>query len=195
VLAPPSSWLALLATAGAITGCAGVGGADTKSFRLPSPTMSPTFKVGDIVQADLGAYKSDAPERGDIVVLYPPAGSLDERCGVATEPADGHPCEMPTTDEDRTVKVLLRVTGLPGDWLYIKDNRSYIGKARRGPYTKQDEPYVAENPLCDAPCNLPKPVQIPADHYFVMGDNRGESYDSRIWGPVRRSSVLGQVGP
>jgi signal peptidase I len=184
---------AAVAAGACAAGCGGAARGDTKSFRLPSPSMVPTFKVGAIVTADLGAYKRHPPRRGDIVILYPPSGAASFACGVPSEPADGRPCERPTILEDRTVKFIHRVTGLPGDWLYVQNNRTYIGRARAGRYVQQKEPFIARNTPCDELCNLRKPIHIPADHYFVMGDNRGEAYDSRAWGPAPRSSVLAKV--
>ena len=57
---------------------------------------------------------------------------------------------------------------------------------------KKDEPYI--NPCGGGTaCNLPKTIKIPPDHYFMMGDNRGESDDSRFWGPVPRGWIIGKA--
>ena len=57
---------------------------------------------------------------------------------------------------------------------------------------KSEEPYIracGTSPVC----NLPKPITIPPDHYFMMGDNRGESDDSRYWGPIPREWIIGKA--
>ncbi len=57
---------------------------------------------------------------------------------------------------------------------------------------KTEEPYI--NPCGGArACNLPKEITIPPDHYFMMGDNRGASDDSRFWGPVPRDWIIGEA--
>jgi signal peptidase I len=187
---------ALAAVYAALAGCGGSGGgprADIETLRLPTPNMVPTFKVGTVVKADRAAYRSHGPQRGDIVILYPPSGATRGACGNEAEPGDGHPCEAPTLTTDHTVKFIQRVTGMPGEWLYVEGNRTFVATARAGPYRMLEEPFIASDTPCDDLCNLRKPVHILPDHYFVMGDNRGESNDSRNWGPAPLNSVLAKV--
>jgi signal peptidase I len=178
----------------ALAGCGGGGGGGhaTREFRVPSEAMVPTVRVGDRVVVDLDAYRSARPRRGDIVVFKPPEGSNLQQCAVPSQPADGHPCERPTPSPSSN-NFLKRVTGLPGDWLKVQDNRVFLGKARTGPFVRQREPFIAKNSPCGELCNLRKPIEIPAGHVFVMGDNRGASDDSRDWGPVRFTWVVGKV--
>ena len=56
----------------------------------------------------------------------------------------------------------------------------------------QKEPFIGPSANCDI-CNLPKPITIPKGHYFMMGDNRGESEDSRAWGPVPKKWIIGKA--
>jgi signal peptidase I len=157
-----------------------------KPFRIPSPSMVPTLKVGQRVLVNrLGTHFGD-PDRGDIIVFKPPAGADSHQCGIPSEPADGHPCGKPT-DKRSSSNFIKRVIGLPGDTLYVKGNRAYInGK----PLT---EPYINKGTGCDELCNLPKSIKIPPGHFFMMGDNRGESDDSRDWGPVPKKWIIGQA--
>ena len=152
---------------------------DAKAFRAPSESMVPTIDVGD----RLLTIKESDPERGDVVVLNPPAGAADGRCG-ARAPL-GSPCPRPTpgTLDQAFVK---RVVAVGGDRLTIQDGATVIdGKVQREPYARTD----AE---CQV-CNLPREITVPAGHVFVMGDNRGASDDSRAWGPVRVGEVQGEV--
>jgi signal peptidase I len=157
-----------------------------KPFRIPSPSMVPTLDVGQRVLVNrLGTHFGD-PHRGDIVVFKPPAGADSHQCGIASEPADGHPCGQPTATRSPN-NFIKRVIGLPGDHLFVRGNRAYInGK----PLT---EPYVNKSTTCDQLCNLPKEITIPPGHFFMMGDNRGESDDSRDWGPVPKSWIIGHA--
>jgi signal peptidase I len=183
-----------LTAAALLPGCSDEGhGTIHRHFRIPSPAMEPTIKAGAIVDADLGAYMHQLPQRGDIVIFFPPLGASNQQCGIPSEPTDGRPCERATPARDPKVKFIKRIAGLPGDWLYVQNNRTYIGRQRGGPYVQQREPFIAKATPCDELCNLRKPIRIPPGHYFVLGDNRGQSDDSRDWGPVPFSSIIGEV--
>jgi signal peptidase I len=152
---------------------------DAKAFSAPSESMLPTIDVGD----RLITTKESDPERGDVVVLRPPAGAADGRCG-AQAPL-GSPCPRPTPGS-LDLTFVRRVVAVGGDRLSVRDGLTVIdGKVQREPYARKD----AE---CQA-CNLPREITVPAGHVFVMGDNRGASDDSRFWGPVRVGDVEGEV--
>ena len=159
-----------------------------KPFRIPSESMVPTLKIGQRVLVNrIGTHFGD-PDRGDVVVFKPPAGADSHRCGIPSEPADGHPCAKPTEERSKS-NFIKRVIGLPGDTLYVKKNRAYVnGKML-------DEPYINKSALtaqgCQELCDLTKPIKIPPGHFFMMGDNRGESDDSRDWGPVPKKWIIG----
>jgi signal peptidase I len=157
-----------------------------KPFRIPSPSMEPTLDVGQRVLVNrVGTHFGD-PSRGDVIVFKPPAGADTHQCGIPSEPADGHPCAKPTSKRSDN-NFIKRVVGLPGDKLFVRNNRAYInGKPL-------DEPYVNKGTSCDEFCNLPKPITIPPGHFFMMGDNRGESDDSRDWGPVPKKWIVGHA--
>ena len=101
-----------------------------KPFRIPSVSMVPTLEVGQRVLVNrIGTHFGD-PERGDVVVFKPPAGANDDRCGIPSEPADGHPCEKPTEDQSKD-NFIKRVIGLPGDTIAIKGNHAIVNGCRR----------------------------------------------------------------
>jgi signal peptidase I len=183
----------VLLAAAAFLGCGEGHASLTRSYRIPSPAMQPTVKVGDIVKADVLAYRNHPPQRGDVVIFRPPRGAATQTCGVPSEPTDGRPCERPSGGPDDSVTFIKRIVGLPGEWLKVDGNRTFIATRRRGPFVQQKEPFIAQATPCDLLCNLRKPVRIPPGHYYTMGDNRGESDDSRDWGPIPPSSIIGKV--
>ena len=80
-----------------------------------------------------------------------------------------------------------RVMGLPGDRLSIRDGHPVINGREL-----TDEPYITPCGGAEE-CNMPQTITIPPGHYFMMGDNRGDSDDSRFWGPIPASWIVGQV--
>ncbi|MEA2368899.1 MAG: signal peptidase [Thermoleophilaceae bacterium] len=155
---------------------------DGRPFRIPSGAMEPTLKIGDRILT----VGDDSPERGDLFVFHPPRGALNfggGTCGVRRDP--GQACPRPTLGATDLFFVK-RVVGLPGDRLKVVHNRVVVdGRALA-------EPYIRTSP-CTRLCNLPKEIVVPPGHYFMVGDNRGESDDSRDWGPVPKDSLVGRA--
>jgi signal peptidase I len=154
-----------------------------KPFRIPSESMEPTLDVGQRVLVDRVSYRFGAPGRGDIVVFKPPAGANQNECGV--EHSSESPCPRPTPGRSDT-NFIKRVVALPGERLKVLDGRVYINGRR------QNEPDIRPDSACGI-CRLPQEITIPKGHYFMMGDNRGESADSREWGPVPEKWIIGKA--
>ena len=155
-----------------------------KPFQIPSGSMESTLEIGERILVNRLSYDIGEPSPGDIIVFHPPAGADKDECGVQTNISE--PCPMPTADESSQYFVKRIVAG-PGDTLSIKDGHPVVNGVE-----KTDEPYVRPCGV-DIRCNMPTTITIPPDHYFMMGDNRGESDDSRIWGPISRDWIVGKV--
>jgi signal peptidase I len=153
-----------------------------KPFRIPSESMVPTLEIGQRVLVDRVSFKFGDPDRGDIVVFKPPDGQPN-RCGV--ERASDQPCPTGTPERDDT-NFIKRVVAVPGDRLKVLEGSVYINGRR------QDEPFARLDPECGT-CNLPREITIPDGHYYMMGDNRGASADSREWGPVPKEWIIGKA--
>jgi signal peptidase I len=156
-----------------------------KPYRIPSQSMVPTLQVGQRVLVDRLRFHFRAPHRGDVVVFKPPAGAGTQSCFKPGRP--GQPCPLGDDQHQHTETFIKRVVGIPGDRLSVIGNRVYINGKR------QNEPFIRAGTPCDSVCNMRVPVTIPRDHYFMMGDNRGESEDSRVWGPVPRKWIIGKA--
>jgi signal peptidase I len=160
----------------------GVQAAVVKPFVIPSQSMEPTLIPSQRVLVNRLAFDFGSPQRGDIVVFHPPVG---ETCAANPIPA-GEPCPRSNTTP-AGVYYVKRVIGLPGDTLSIERGHPVING-----HLLSHEPYII--PCGDAPeCNMPDTITIPRGEYFMMGDNRGDSDDSRIWGPIPGSWIIGEV--
>jgi len=153
-------------------------------YRVTSSSMEPTLQVGEqVAAASLGT-----PAIGDIVVFHPPAGArpANPECGVSDQGSGStQPCGTPVTQESESIFVKRVVAG-PGDFVSIVDGHVI----RNG--VREADSYIA--PCAgDQSCNFPTPVRVPAGEYYMLGDNRGVSDDSRFWGPVPRAWIIGTV--
>jgi len=161
-----------------------------KPYRIPSGSMEPTLAVGERVIVNRIGNRFAAPGVGDIVVFHPPHGA-DANVDACGNPGQGPfydgpqsrvPCDRPTATHS-SQNFIKRVVGLPGDRIAIRDGHV----VRNG--VVQRERYI--RPCGGGPeCNLGT-IVVPRGHYFMMGDNRGASDDSRFWGPVPRSWIIG----
>jgi signal peptidase I len=156
-----------------------------KPYRIPSPSMVPTLDIGQRV---LTNRLDTSPGLGNVVVFHPPHGAdaPEGLCGSSNE-GQGHSqaCDVATQAESAQT-FIKRVVGMPGDRIQIiKGHVIRNGKPEKDAYIR---PCQTDRPV---PCNFPKPITVPPGHYFMMGDNRGESDDSRLWGPVRQGWIIG----
>ena len=139
-----------------------------QTFYIPSPSMEPTLMVGDRILVDKLSYHLHAIHRGDIVVFGRPPG------------------ERATENIQDLVK---RVVGLPGETIWSANGNVYV----QGPDTKNKVIEVPE-PVAGTPLGPPIPRQtLVHGDYYVMGDNRSNSDDSRFFGPIPGNLIVGRV--
>ena len=157
-----------------------------KPYRIPSGSMEPTLAVGQRVLVNRIGTDFSKPHVGEIAVFHPPEGATEERCGSAARiTPGGSPCSQPVPKE-ASVNFIKRVVAGPGDTIKIIEGHVIRnGKRESDSYIKPC-PGVAE-------CNFPVAITVPAGQWFLIGDNRGESDDSRFWGPVPKSWIVGVV--
>jgi signal peptidase I len=145
--------------------------------------MEPTLGIGARVRVEI-AY---TPRVGDIVVFHPPKDAQVEICGRAPHVVKpgGAACDTPEREQAQ-VKFIKRIVAGPADRISIvKGHVIRNGKREPDPYTL---------PCGASPeCSFPTPIRIPANEWFLLGDNRGESDDSRFWGPIPTSWIVGRA--
>jgi signal peptidase I len=152
-----------------------------KPYRIPSGSMEPTLSIGQRVLVDrIGMHFGD-PHVGEIVVFNPPLNASNEVCGVSR--AAGAACSEAESKRSSTY-FIKRIVGGPGDVVSIVEGHVVRNGKREPDHYIRPCAGVSE-------CNFPTPIKIPPGHWFMMGDNRGESDDSRFWGPVPTGWIIG----
>ena len=162
---------------------------------IPSGSMKPTLIEGDrIVVEKLTKFPNiiknhafeNTPKRGDVMIFYPPFVKLSTSPMAVFKRLTGFFC--------KDVAYIKRVVGLPGELIEIKQETNgaykvYInGKALEEEYIMSEYDY--HKCRADMHCG---PLVIPEGHYFMMGDNRGNSLDSRFWGTLPKERFIGRA--
>jgi signal peptidase I len=160
-----------------------------KPYSIPSASMQPTLKIGQRVLVNRLSHRLGAdPQIGDVVVFHPPLSAIPgngPQCKVPQQEDQACPMNEPREAEESFIK---RVVAGPGDTLRVEDGIPVVnGEPVAGDW--QIRPCGS----LGSGCNFREPITIPADHYFMMGDNRGSSDDSRFWGPVPRDWIVGRA--
>jgi signal peptidase I len=158
-----------------------------KPYEIPSASMEPTLRISQRILVDRIGMHFTTVHIGDIMVFHPPAS---ETCADANQGANGFSnsttaCDVAQTHES-TQTYVKRVVGLPGDHLSIRDGHVYRNGKREA-----DDFTIPCNGAGD--CNFPTTITVPPDDYYMMGDNRPDSLDSRFWGPVPKPWLIGKA--
>jgi len=132
-------------------------------FFVKGQSMEPNFENGDYLIVDEISYRLRPPERGEVVVFKYP--------------------------ENLSQRFIKRIIGLPGETVEVKDNRVTVYQADSNVKVLDESTYLPGN------IQMPGEVKITlgSGEYFVMGDNRPASYDSRRWGVLPREDIIGRV--
>jgi signal peptidase I len=148
-------------------------------YRIPSSSMEPTLhcarpapgcesRFSDRVLANRFVYHFRDPQRGDVIVFETPPAART-KCGAGGT-------------------FVKRIIGLPGERVQIRIRRGAAFVFIDG--KRLEEPYIEQDRRDIGPAES---FRVPADHYFVMGDNRSQSCDSRVWGAVPEDNLIGKV--
>jgi len=163
-------------------------------FQIPSSSMVPTLKIGDFILVNKWTYgirlpvirtkiiELNSPERGDVMVFFPP-------------------------HEERYF--IKRVVGLPGDEIHVLNGVLYINGDKMMQKVHPDEQpaprsvvmtedlagveHLMQKRLLPTRLSQNFTAVVPEGHYFMMGDNRDNSSDSRVWGPVPEERIVGKA--
>lgn len=136
-----------------------------QEYFVPSTSMTPTLDIGDRILVNKLSVDFGTVNIGDIVVFKAPP-------------------EVRTKCSDDVADLVKRVIGVPGDTLYSKGNTIYVNG------TPLDQKWTVYKAMGSVPI---KRITLKKNMYFMMGDDHAGSCDSRYWGPVPRSDLIGKV--
>ena len=161
-----------------------------KPYRIPSGSMLPTVRINQRVLVNRLAMDFSSPHVGDIVVFHPPK-NYSAGCAVPGEGENQAGQDAPAAcqvawNQPSSQTFIKRVVGLPGDRISIR-NGHVIRNGKR-----EADRYIVNCGGIEA-CNFPQTITVPRGDYYMMGDNRPDSEDSRFWGPVPRSWIIGKA--
>ena len=153
---------------------------------IPSGSMRPTLLEGDRIFVERFSRFYKTPERGDIMVFYPPSTELQNTPLKLFARLTGFFC--------KDIAYIKRVIGMPGDKFEIKTDKTgksmvYINDK---PYEENYIKSVYDYSICTEAMHC-GPFTIPEGEYFMMGDNRGNSQDSRYWGTLKEDRFIGKA--
>lgn len=159
-----------------------------KPYRIPSGSMEPTLHIGDRVLVNRFSHRvlGEDVHVGDVVVFHPPAGAdtPSPTCGAPDQGGGtATPCGRPTPQRSGQT-FIKRVVAVGGDRVALRDGHVI----RNGKPVR--EPFIAPC-ASGADCTFPQAITVPKGDVYVLGDNRGNSDDSRFWGPVPERWVIG----
>ncbi len=160
-----------------------------KPYRIPSGSMLPTITTHQRVLVDRIGVHFSSPQVGDIIVFHPPQDF--SRCANPNEGQNqagqdaGRACDV-AQSQPSSQTFIKRLVGLPGDRISIRN-----GHVIRDGVAEKDS-YIVP---CEGggSCSFAATITIPPGDYYMMGDNRPNSEDSRFWGPVPKSWIIGKA--
>jgi signal peptidase I len=158
-----------------------------KTYRIPSGSMEPTLAIGQRVLVNRIGMRFGDPKVGDIVVFHPPKGADGRPLGICGTSQEGvgttRPCSVATPGSSSQT-FIKRVVAVGGDRISLRDGHVVLnGRVQRESFIRPCGPEGA--------CSFPTTVTVPDGSFYMLGDNRGESDDSRFWGPVKKDQLIG----
>jgi signal peptidase I len=147
-------------------------------YIVSGASMDDTFHNGNYLIVDEISYRFEEPKRGEVIVFKVPQAGL----------------ALQNLPENKTVYYIKRIIGLPGEKIQVRGDSIKIFNEQNPEGIILEEPYINLENLLNSPLiDLNREITLGDEEYFVMGDNRHNSSDSRIWGALPRENIIGKA--
>ncbi len=164
-----------------------------QAFKIPSGSMIPTLLIGDHILVSKLAYGFQLPKDCEFQVSFPPVTCFSSNIVMNFHPPQRGDIIVFRYPEDENKDFIKRVIGIPGDTIQIQNKNVMVnGRLLKDQaFTQRIDPGIIDGRI--NPRDNLAPLTVPPDSYFVMGDNRDQSLDSRFWGFVRMDKIKGRA--
>lgn len=164
-----------------------------QAFKIPSGSMIPTLLIGDHILVSKLAYGFQLPKDCEFQVSFPPVTCFSSNIVMNFHPPQRGDIIVFRYPEDENKDFIKRVIGIPGDTIQIQNKKVTVnGRLLKDEaFTQRIDPGIIDGRI--NPRDNLAPLTVPPDSYFVMGDNRDQSLDSRFWGFVRMDKIKGRA--
>ena len=164
-----------------------------QAFKIPSGSMIPTLLIGDHILVSKLAYGFQLPKDCEFQVSFPPMTCYASTFLTRFDDPQRGDIIVFRYPEDENKDFIKRVVGVPGDTVAVKNKKVLVnGEVLEDePFTQRVDPGIIDGRI--NPRDNFGPVTVPPESYFVMGDNRDQSLDSRFWGFVKMDKIKGRA--
>ena len=165
-----------------------------KPYKIPSGSMEPTLRVGQRILVNRIGMSLNGPHVGEVVVFHPPNTPRHRRAVRSSSWYSQRRPLRPDLSHESSETFVKRVVAGPGDVIYVSEGHVYRKAAGTNRFIREHDPYIAP---CGGvrECDFPKPIKIPTGHWFMMGDNRGESDDAASGARCRQAGWSEEPSP
>jgi signal peptidase I len=164
-----------------------------QAFKIPSGSMIPTLLIGDHILVSKLSYGIQWPGDCKVRLSFPPVTCYTSHTLISFGPPQHGDIIVFRYPEDEDKDFIKRIVGLPGDRIEIRNKSVLVNGTllEDHAYTQRVDPGIIDGTI--NPRDNFGPVTVPAGSYFVMGDNRDQSLDSRFWGYVSGEKIRGKA--
>lgn len=164
-----------------------------QAFKIPSGSMIPSLLIGDHILVNKMSYGIQLPQDCEFDISFPPMTCYSSKLLIEFEKPERGDVIVFRYPEDEEKDFIKRIVGKPGDNIQIRNKIVYVNGSPlddKG-WTQRIDPGIIDGRI--TPRDNLGPITVPPESYFVMGDNRDQSLDSRFWGFVKMHKIKGRA--